>query len=243
MAGEGGNLQLFRVDRRQVLMDDFIGQQQVAGDRQPHAFAVAGSDERPRQPHRIVFRAGKGENAWVQRNRPHQRVEAVRRCRAGHPLAGILAVTGGDGDVLPGLLPAGKGDLQGRWRRQNFDTVMPELAQQIAGNAMTERVASGQHGHRFPFGPRGVNPRRALGQRTVHVAGFGRRQLCLDQFQCAADTDDQPGGRERLAGGIGQAGPAVVENADDEYFGAHSASSSSTRQMKLPSKSQTSTAR
>jgi len=194
----------------------FVGQQQAAGDRQRHVITITGSQQRPRQPRRVVFRAGEGEHPAVQRNRPHQGIKAVFRRRAQRPFAGILAVAGGDAHVLPRLLPAGKGDLQGRGRRQDFDCIAPKLAQQIAGDAVAERVAGRQHGDRFPFSPRGLNPRRALGQGAVHVAGFDRRQLRLDQFQRATNADDQLGPRQRLAGSIAQPGPAVVEDADDE---------------------------
>ena len=80
------------VDRSKAGEDDFIVEQQATGNREFDLVAITGGDQRPGQPVRRVFRAGEQGDARMQRNRPHQLVEAVLRRCTNEPLAGIGAV-------------------------------------------------------------------------------------------------------------------------------------------------------
>ena len=229
--------------RGKVAEDRFVGQAQPAGDRDPGVVGVTGDDERPRNPRRAVLRAGKGEHPPLAGNGTQQRIKPVLGRGTDLPFAGILAVARGDRHVLPGLAPAGKRQLQRRRRRQHLDLRGFELAEQKAGDAVAERIASRQHGDRVAGRTRRGDPRRQLDERAVLGAQFGLRQLRAHQIERALRADHQRRPGEHAACRVGQSGPAVVENADNVDRSLHNTSSSSTRQMNCPSKSQTSTAR
>ena len=80
---------------------------------------------------------------------------------------------------------------------------------------MAQRVAGGERHYVLAGLACAGDPSGHLAQGAVHVFQHGAfRQLRTDQFQRTpgADYDASPG--QALAGGIRQAGPAVVENAD-----------------------------
>ena len=121
-----------------------------------------------------------------------------------------------------------------------------QLAVQPGAEAVAERIAGGEDDDRESIGLRGADPFRDGAQCAVHIAHrcFGR-QVRAHQIERPAGADDDARGFDPLACGVGQAGPAVVENADQAARSLtrfHKTSSSSTRTMNWPSKSQASTA-
>ena len=109
---------------------------------------------------------------------------------------------------------------------------------------MTERVAGGQHDHAPALGDGGVGPLRHPGERAIHASHLHPGdQVRVDQIERALGADDELRGAQVLTRGIGQAGPAVVEDTDqaNAVHAGFSSPRSSTRTMNSPSKSQAST--
>jgi hypothetical protein len=138
----------------------FVGQLQTAGDRERDFVArVAGRQQRARQPRRVVLRPGEQEDVRVLRDGAHGWIQPVRRRRAGEPLAGVLAVARGDGDVLPRLPEARAGELERRDVGQDLEWCV-ELVAQPGGDAVAERIAGGEDGDGTALGERGLRPCR-----------------------------------------------------------------------------------
>ena len=109
---------------------------------------------------------------------------------------------------------------------------------------MTERVAGGQHDHAPALGDGGVGPLRHPGERAIHASHLhSGDQVRVDQIERALGADNELRGAQVLTRGIGQAGPAVVEDTDqaNAVHAGFSSSRSPTRTMNSPSKSQAST--
>ncbi|EXI72079.1 MAG: hypothetical protein AW07_03355 [Candidatus Accumulibacter sp. SK-11] len=197
-------------------MHRLIRQQQAAGDRQAQLVAMAGGEQRARQPRRVVGRTGEDEDAAVQGDRPQHRIEAVCRRRADGPFAGILTVAGSDLHLLPGLAETRAGDLQRRWRRQHGDLQSGQAVDQGAADAVAERIAGRQHGDAAAGGEGVANPSRAQRQGAVERAQLAARcQFMAHELQRPFDADHQRGSAQAVTRAAGEAAPAVVEDADD----------------------------
>lgn len=110
--GEIGGCGLVRGQRREQLC---VGQLQAAvGHVECNLVAYPGGEQRTARG-LASFPGRSTENVRVQGDGAHGRIQAVpSRRRADGPLAGILAVTGGDLDVVP-RLPGGRRPIAG-WR-------------------------------------------------------------------------------------------------------------------------------
>ena len=149
-----------------------------------------------------------------------------------------------------GDLPAGRLNAKGSRREFTLAEVRTwardyrkDKLRPPGAEAVTERIASGEDGDGTAFRQGRLGPMWHRGQSTVHVvANRFATQMRTNEVERAAGPDDDAGVIQMLPRGIGESAPAVVKNADQGAT-AHNASSSSTRTMNSPSKSQTSTVR
>ena len=144
-----------------------------------------------------------------------QGIQAVAGLGTHLPFACVLAVHGHNARILPGQAQTGTGELHGREIGQHLHRLNAQARCEVAGNAVAQRVARGQHHAGLARFTRGGNPAGHGAELARQVAALGvGGDVVVQQGQRAAAAHHHIGTAQQGQCGRAQAGSAIVQHAD-----------------------------